>query len=289
VFHDENIETIPLKGAALSYTLYASPLRLHGDIDLLVKKEQIIKVHKSLLRMGYEIGEASGYLLRHSYALGYRKRCTGIYVDVDVHWDFFPAPSAYSLDIGRIWQNSERATIACTENQTMSDEDYILLLSIRAFEDLLSQRYIRLVNLLDIYMITRQKWRTTDWNYVVENGCNSGLSLPISVAWVYTAKLLGANFPSNALEEILQDAEKSLTSFHRKLFLFLLRGKLFTFPTNGVLPEFSERHVSRRTRYRILQLLLLRSWHDRCLWLEKYLLRGTSLLIRKLNFLYRRN
>jgi hypothetical protein len=284
VCSSRNIETMLMKGAALSFTLYSSPLRLRGDIDLLVKKEQISDIHKSLLQMGYHIPETSRYLFEYSYAFGYMNNCS--HTRLDVHWDLFPTPSAYRIDIQKIWQHSKEIGLSKNEAHAMSNEDQFLFLSVRPFEDLLSEGHIRLINLLDVLMITKRQREAINWEQVIQSSRKYQLSLPICITWLYTAKLLGIDLPSNVLEEISLDAEKGLKQFNRRLFLFLAGKKLFE-PTTDVAasPRLARQYIPKGVRYRMLQFLLLQKYRDRLLWLEKYSLRGASLLIRKLSFL----
>lgn len=54
--HQENIPVILLKGAHLAQTVYSNiALRPMGDIDILVRKSDLLKTKKQLLGLGYRL------------------------------------------------------------------------------------------------------------------------------------------------------------------------------------------------------------------------------------------
>jgi hypothetical protein len=86
------VQSLLLKGAPLSYTLYkSSMLRPRGDVDLLVQQDDLDKVEKVLTECGYDAAGAQDN--NASYQRFYsRKDSFGIYHCLDLHWKVNNAP-----------------------------------------------------------------------------------------------------------------------------------------------------------------------------------------------------
>jgi Uncharacterised nucleotidyltransferase len=196
----EKIDVIVLKGAALSETVYSHrALRPMSDIDLLVRKEQLIKVESKLLAMGYLFdghGKTKEFYLEHRYHWVFAKRSD---IGIEMHWHIKRPERPFSIDIDGFWERAQWTKIAGVEALVLSPEDLVLYLCQHFWKHNLVGG-IR--PLCDIAETTRYYGDGIDWtkmaNISSEWGMNAGSYLVLSLA----RELLDAPIPKDFLNGI---------------------------------------------------------------------------------------
>jgi len=127
ILQNEDIPVIVLKGAALAETVYQNiALRPMGDVDLLVKKEDLHRAETTLLNLGYVIPEIylekkDWYWKEHHHLTPYLKNIT-----IEVHWNIAPPSHQFQIDINGMWDRARLTKIANIEALVLSHEDLIL-------------------------------------------------------------------------------------------------------------------------------------------------------------------
>lgn len=196
----EKINAIVLKGAALAETAYPQrALRPMNDIDLLVRKGQLIKVESKLLDMGYLFdghGKTKEFYLEHRYHWVFAKRFD---ISIEIHWHIKRPTSPFSIDIDGFWERAQWTKIAGVEALVLSPEDLVLHLCQHFWKHNLTGG-IR--PLCDIAETTRYYGDGIDWirmaNISSEWGINAGTYLVLSLA----RELLDAPIPKDFLSDI---------------------------------------------------------------------------------------
>ena len=135
-FHHEGIEVIVLKGAALAESVYGNiGLRSMGDIDLLVKKENLSRADKIMVHMGYIASPShrslEWYNKNHHHLPPYYQSENG--VKVEVHWHIVkPSKPYHAKMIERFWKRARPIKLANTQALVLSPEDLLLHLCIHS-------------------------------------------------------------------------------------------------------------------------------------------------------------
>jgi hypothetical protein len=198
-----SIRAIPFKGPTLALRAYGDvALREFSDLDILVHRQDVLKVRKLLVGEGFKstpelTSTQEAALLRFdcAYNFGNDKN-----VVLDVHW-MFAAPHTFALDINGLWDRLETVTIAGNELPNPSVEDLLLILCLHGF----THFWERLGWICDIAgLIELQK--DIDWESVVNNGTKQGSRRILLLGLVLAGELLEAPIPSEVLQIAQKDA-----------------------------------------------------------------------------------
>lgn len=133
-FKEMDIEAIVLKGMALATQVYpVAALRQCGDIDVLVRKEDLLRAEKVLLSLGYTAASndlPDEWLGQHHYHVSYLKDEGRI--GLEVHWDLAPQPNPFFLPLSELWARAQPFRIGDSEALALGPADLLLHLSLHA-------------------------------------------------------------------------------------------------------------------------------------------------------------
>ena len=127
----ENIPVIALKGAHLAELVYRNrALRFMGDLDLLVKQDDLMKVDALLLGMGCTPNEQNRIVGKDNNEFVYvmPKRD----VSLEIHWSILSSQFPFCIDTEGLWERSKPAFIAGVDVAVFCPEDLLLHLCIHA-------------------------------------------------------------------------------------------------------------------------------------------------------------
>ncbi|MFH1772362.1 MAG: nucleotidyltransferase family protein [Candidatus Omnitrophota bacterium] len=136
IFSQKNIDLLALKGIFLMENAYKNPaLRPMTDIDLLIKRHDLIKTDELLCSMGYlPLSRAENFLKMSSYGsinnIMYKAPLPLSYF-LHIHWHIvnstWPvARFAQSIDIKQIWENAGTSRVCAKNIFVLSPDDLIL-------------------------------------------------------------------------------------------------------------------------------------------------------------------
>ncbi len=131
ILRSNSIPVIALKGAHLAELVYGNrALRFLGDLDLLVKKDDVMRVDALLLEMGCTptvhkriVGNDNN---QFAYLMPKRD------VSLEIHWSILSSPFPFSIDIDGQWKRSRPALIAGVDAAVLCPEDLLLHLCLHA-------------------------------------------------------------------------------------------------------------------------------------------------------------
>ena len=111
-FREQQISCVPLRGLALAERLYGSvPSRPMGDIDLLVRKEDLHRVQALFRSLGFcEMDRRPGFASAFSYTLKFFVE-RSVMVIVEPHWTIAYPPFADRLDMEAVWSRCVPARV----------------------------------------------------------------------------------------------------------------------------------------------------------------------------------
>ncbi len=208
VLDEASVDTIFLKGVILADRFYGNmEKRAIGDIDILIKEQDIAKAHHALITNGYVrnsrvfLNDTLCMYFTHHYA--YSKKN----VDLDLHWALSRHLS-YRIDYNQIWHNRQQWQCKGNCFDVLPKEYELVLQILSIFKDAqLGTLHVK--SLLDAYVIIRKSVHEIEWPSFLENRRQEGLFLiTLNVLNLITSLLTEYDFLE--LKHVLQDNKKSL-------------------------------------------------------------------------------
>ncbi|MFH1854756.1 MAG: nucleotidyltransferase family protein [Candidatus Omnitrophota bacterium] len=221
--NNAGVDIIPIKGVILAEILYSNiALRGTGDIDILIKSENMLAVEKVLSQAGYhkDLTEYSErYYTKYHCHMPYKRTDElGRQFLCEVHWALsFPRPNIVSL--ANIWKSAKRQIIRDKSMFCLSCEDtfFSLSLHLRRYCDPLSLRYI-----CDISRLVEVYKNTINWDYIITESMNNRLISTAYFALYFAKEMLDAPVP----EDVLNRLDPGF--IRRKSLQYLIRNKTFS-------------------------------------------------------------
>lgn len=202
-FREADIPVILLKGACLTEAVYGNiALRSMGDVDLLVKKEDMTKVVQVLSNLGYSAGydfliEDEKASCHHLPPLMGPKKLT-----IEVHWnivDFAHFAVLEKKEIGKIWEGARPVVIAEAPVFMLSPEDLLLHLCLH-----LSLQHLfdmRLRGFLDLKKVIECYGDAIDWESLRERARRWGVDRAVRLTLYLAEQWVELNLPERVKHE----------------------------------------------------------------------------------------
>jgi len=198
VLQKEGIPVIVLKGAHLAEKVYGNiALRPMNDLDILVRKTDLLRAEEKLLEMGYsssrdrEIEEICAEL--HQLPA-----LTKPDASVEIHWTIEFPTSPFTIDVDGLWKRAQAETVAGIKTLVLSPEDLLLHLCLHAAFHHIFQFGLR--PLYDIWETLRHY--DIDWEQVGLRSREWGANNSIYLA-LYLAKTeFGIAVPNEVLDTL---------------------------------------------------------------------------------------
>jgi hypothetical protein len=198
------VRAISYKGPALAATAYGSlALREFDDLDLLVSRQDVLRVKGLLMAEGYrpkpKLTEAQERWLldsQHAYVLVR----DGGPVFVELHWTISPRYVSRILDPERLWDRVERVTVAGVVVPTLHPE--VLLPSLS--EHGAKHAWERLAWICDIAELARSR-TALDWDDILRQAHRHGGGRTLALGLLLARSLLGAPVPDDVRRRVESD------------------------------------------------------------------------------------
>ncbi len=206
----EGIPVILLKGMALAERVYGDPgLRPMGDIDLLVREEDLDRAYALVLGLGYaprtseKMEKAGKDTFRHCPRLSNRDGT----VFVEVHRHVLRRDVPFFFDISGFWQGARTFSLGGVDTLVLGPEDLLTHLCLGFFLDSRSRYPSRkaLARLVDIAETLKQFAGELDWESFVDSLSRRRLRGPTAWSLLTTRQLLNTAPPQDALSRICGD------------------------------------------------------------------------------------
>jgi hypothetical protein len=156
----DGISFIVLKGPHLAETIYGDlALRPFGDLDILVKEEEVPKACSSIMDIGYSPKEANKNSREHHHHLPtfYKKDS----LPVEIHIEISSTKRLPSRVVHEtLWERASSVEIGGVEVLVLSLEDLLLHLSLHICQHNFE---VGLIHVFDFYEIIRQRKNMVSW------------------------------------------------------------------------------------------------------------------------------
>ena len=134
LFEDSGIKAIPYKGPVLSLFAYGDlALRRFVDLDVIVRKTDVLKARDILLADGYTPSKSLALhqqelLLRTQHNMQFWRDNRRLIVEL--HWEVAPHLFASSVSAGQIWQDLGTINVYNTQIKTLSADNLLFSLCV---------------------------------------------------------------------------------------------------------------------------------------------------------------
>ena len=184
IFHENKVRFIVLKGADIIPRLYGiMGLRPMNDADLLVRENDLKKIHGLLTARGYRPQKDGN----PAYINQADTFCLDLMTSV---W--------YADDTEKIWRNSTVSDFEGIPSRVMEKTDLIIFLTAWT---VIHRGYLTSSFAKDIALLIEKE--KMNWEEIAVKANFYGLEVPLVYGWRYAAQKAGAKFPAGFLESFV--------------------------------------------------------------------------------------
>jgi len=201
LFEAENIVAVPFKGAVLAAVLYGDlALREFGDLDILVRAQDIQKARKILSNEGYRSNVTTADIIPDTGNDELYSASTGTMVEL--HWQFSPRRFVSVLPAQQFWKNIKSIEILGRQVLSFSSQDTFLFLAVHGAK----HSWSALKWLCDLAEFIRSN-PELDWPRLFKRAEDLGAVRTCQLAILLAAELLQAEVPASVVRTILNDSQ----------------------------------------------------------------------------------
>lgn len=214
--NQNSIDAVILKGRALAKQLYGDiSMRQSRDIDLLVRKSDVIKTDSILHDLGFNIANLKSGLpldsalgrrfIRGRPELDYISKSRSTFVDL--HWHLSHSFHAFPVDMTKLWSKMRLVENEYGQVHELPLSMHFIFLCYHGAK----HHWLRLHWLLDIAILINQG--NLDWDYIIESAKQLGVLPAISLASILTNRFFNTPVPDLILQNSsLMDNGHKLTN-----------------------------------------------------------------------------
>ncbi len=198
-FRDQRIPCLPLRGLALAERLYGDiPPRPMGDIDLLVRKEDLHRVQALFQALGFsEMDRRPGFASAFSYTLKFFVE-RSVMVIVEPHWTIAYPPFADRLDMEAVWSRCVPARVVGEQTLSLRREDLLVHLCLHLTHR--DDAPFLWIYELDRYL--RQESDAMRWDLVISLSCEVGVEQLVGHALNEAVAKLGTPVHADVIDSL---------------------------------------------------------------------------------------
>jgi hypothetical protein len=204
------VDAIPFKGMVLQRTVYAGlPLREFADIDLMIRRESVIRAAEILQGDGYHLAErqrAKGLsgLVRKGDAAEFHDGVDS--TSIDLHWTFTNLGFDFRLDPESLEAEMESIEIAGRPTQTYGPNATLLILCAHQAK----HRWRRLNWLCDVAALLENREDAIRWPVVLARARLLRCERIVLTTLALTETLLSVRLPDPVHDRLKRDTAASI-------------------------------------------------------------------------------
>ncbi len=252
-FAESGIEAIPYKGPVLALFAYDNlALRRFVDLDVIVKKTDVLKARELLLAHDYTPSKALSLsqqelLLRTQHNLQFSRYNHRLIVEL--HWEVAPHLFASTVDADTLWQNLVTINLNGTQVKTLSAEDLLFSLCVHGSRHL----WERLSWICDVAELVSR--RSVDWNALLKRATDADSERMFLLGLYLAERLLDALLPLEVKQRC--NADERLPSLAENIVEHLFSGTTHVPATSREIFKYNlgvRKTLNARARY-VLHML----------------------------------
>jgi hypothetical protein len=198
------IQVMPYKGLALAESLYGDiALRQSGDIDLLIRPDDLARVQMAVGELGYAPHITFSKAEQEAYLKsGYECAFDGVAGRnlVEVQWAIQPRFYAVDVEMEGLFRRAVNITVAGCATKTPSTEDLFVILALHAAKHL----WGRLIWVCDLARLSALS--SMNWKWVGDQAEDLGVTRILWVSLMLAERLLESPIPAGAKAYLSQDS-----------------------------------------------------------------------------------
>ncbi|MCZ6529475.1 MAG: nucleotidyltransferase family protein [Chloroflexi bacterium] len=198
-FRGQRVPCLPLRGLALAERLYGDiPPRPMGDIDLLVRKEDLHRVQALFEALGFsEMDRRPGFASAFSYTLKFFVE-RSVMVIVEPHWTIAYPPFVDRLDMEAVWGRCVPARVIGEQTLSLGREDLLVHLCLH----LAHRDDAPLLWLYELDHYLRQESDAMGWDLVLSISCEVGIERLVGHALNEAVAKFEAPVPADVIDSL---------------------------------------------------------------------------------------
>ena len=248
LFDKAGIDAIPYKGPALALFAYGNlSMRRFVDLDVIVKKADVLRARELLLADGYVPGKSltlaqQELLLRTQHNLQFARDNRRLLLEL--HWEVAPHLFASSVQENELWQNLTTIGINGTELKTLTAGDLLFSLCVHGSRHL----WERLGWICDVAeLISRHQ---LNWPALLQRAAETDSERMFLLGVHLAQKLLGTNPPDEVQQRC--DSDTRLQSLATNVIEHLFSGPTHIPATSTEIFKYNigvRKSLAARARY----------------------------------------
>ena len=253
LFGEADIEAIPYKGPALALFAYGDlALRRFVDLDVIVRKSDVLRARDLLLSDGYVPGKSLSLaqqelLLKTQHNLQFARDNRRLLLEL--HWEVAPHLFASSVQENELWQNLTTLNINGTELKALTAEDLLFSLCVHGSRHL----WERLGWICDVAeLIARHQ---INWPALLQRSAETDSERMFLLGIHLAQKLLGTNLPPEVKQRC--DSDTRLESLAANVIEHLFSGATHVPATSTEIFKYNigvRKSLAARARYFVYML-----------------------------------
>lgn len=215
LFAAHDIDAIPYKGPALAATAYGNiALRHFGDLDILVRQRDVLRVMRLLVAEGYALhpplnGVQQELMLRTQCNLPFTRDAHRLIVEI--HWRVSARLFSSPLDEETLWDNLRTDTFEGTTINALAPEDLLLSLCVHGAKHL----WERLSWIADIAQLL-EVYPDLNWTNLLERARLTGTERMLLLGLHVAHDLLGARLAARV--EGMSQADPEIVPLANRIY-----------------------------------------------------------------------
>jgi hypothetical protein len=220
LFNAAGIEAIPYKGPVLGLVAYGNvALRRFVDLDVIVRKTDVLKARDILLAEGYTPAKSLSLdqqelLLRTQHNMQLSRDNHRLIVEL--HWEVAPHLFASTVDADELWQNLTMIDLTGTPVKSLAADDLLFSLCVHGSRHL----WERLAWICDIAELIAS--HSFDWNSLLRRAASADSERMFLLGLSLAEQLLDAPLPSQVKARC--DSDERLQALASNVVAHLFNG-----------------------------------------------------------------
>lgn len=202
----DGVACMPVRGLALAEQLYGEiTARPVGDLDLLVRKEDLPRVSEVLRGLGFrQVDHRSGFAEAFSYTLVFLKNRPG-WVIVEPHWSIAYPPFVERLDMNGVWGRAVKGRVVGVDTRLLGREDLLLHLCLHLAHP---DGTVPLLWFYELDRLLRQDLGLVEWSRFCSIVGEAELDFLVAAVLRAVKAQFDTPIPSQVLEQLLREPRR---------------------------------------------------------------------------------
>ena len=252
-FADSGIDAVPYKGPVLALFAYGNlGLRRFVDLDVIVKKSDVLKAREILLAEGYTPSKSLSLnqqelLLRTQHNMQFSRDNHRLIVEL--HWEVAPHLFASTVNSNQLWENLGTIDLNGTRVKTLSAPDLLFSLCVHGSRHL----WERLSWICDIAELLAR--HSFDWPTLLKRASHADIERMFLLGLYLAEQLLQAPLPAEVKQRC--EADSRLASLAENVVEHLFNGTTHVPATSRAIFKYNigvRKTLGARARYVLYML-----------------------------------